>query len=56
MRRGRFKEEPIPGRKSEKRKKRRWDRTPEVIEDYKYGRFEIDWTVPHLTFRDKPKR
>ena len=50
-----IKEEPVPGQKVEKRKKRRWDRKPEVSDDLNF-RFEIDWTVPHITFREKRKK
>jgi hypothetical protein len=51
----RIKPEPIPGHKKEKRKKRRWDRKPETHEGVRF-RFETQWEVPHITFREKKKK
>ena len=55
----RYKDEPLPGRKVEKRKKRRWDRKPEVIETgglYGIEVIEIMCEVPHKTFRERKKK
>ena len=57
---GRLKEEPLPGHKEEKRKKRRWDRKPEVYHGFgtMLGEYTIytSYEVPHITFREKKKK
>ena len=51
--------EPLLGHKSEKRKKRRWDRKPEVTNSFSttlgvYS-FSVVWTVPHISLRETQK-
>lgn len=52
-----MKEEALPGHKKEKRKKRRWDRKPQVSHWFSmtFGSYtmEILCDVPHITFREK---
>jgi hypothetical protein len=52
-------DEPLPGHKVEKRKKRRWDRKPEVTNWFSTWMgecsFSVVWTVPHITLRETQK-
>jgi len=52
-----MKDEPLPGQKKpEKRRKRRWDRKPEVFHGYcnTLGSYVVETLcdVPHITFRE----
>jgi hypothetical protein len=48
-----------PGNKLEKRKKRRWNRKPEVTSWFNMTmgacNLSIVWPVPHITFREAQK-